>query len=60
MSEGPSWDRLYEQERVADMTTTRAALGLTGAAIDLRTGLTRTVEAYRAIKRSSRASPALP
>jgi hypothetical protein len=36
---------LYEQERVADMMTTRAALRLTGPAIDLRTGLTRTVSA---------------
>jgi nucleoside-diphosphate-sugar epimerase len=42
-----SLDRPHEQERVADMATTRAALGLTGAATDLRSGLTRTVEAYR-------------
>jgi UDP-glucose 4-epimerase len=55
-----SRDRSYEQERVADMMTTRAALGLTGPATDLRTGLTRTVDAYRALKRSSRASPAQP
>lgn len=56
----PSRDRPYEQERVADMTTTRAALGLTGPAFDLRAGLTHTVEAYRALTRSSRASRARP
>jgi len=53
----PSRDRPHEQERAADMVTTRAVLGLRGAATDLRTGLTRTVEAYRALRRSSR-SPA--
>jgi nucleoside-diphosphate-sugar epimerase len=39
-------DRAHEQERVADMETTRRVLGL-GAATDLHTGLLRTVEAYR-------------
>ncbi|HTU56998.1 MAG TPA: NAD-dependent epimerase/dehydratase family protein, partial [Polyangiales bacterium] len=56
----PSRDRPCEQERVADMMTTRAALGLVGPAIDLRSGLTRTVDAYRALTRSSRANPAQP
>jgi nucleoside-diphosphate-sugar epimerase len=40
-------DRPYEQERVADMATTRRLLQL-GAATDLRTGLERTIQAYRA------------
>jgi nucleoside-diphosphate-sugar epimerase len=43
----PSLDREHEQERVADMATTRAALRLTGASTALRDGLTRTVQAYR-------------
>ena len=51
----PSLDRPHEQERVADMARTCAALGLTHAPTDLRTGLTQTVEAYRTLKRSSRA-----
>ena len=42
-----SLDRPREQERVADMATTRRLLQL-GAATDLRTGLVRTIEAYRA------------
>ncbi|HET8932960.1 MAG TPA: NAD(P)-dependent oxidoreductase [Polyangiales bacterium] len=42
-----SLDRPHEQERVADMATTRQLLQL-GAATDLRTGLARTIEAYRA------------
>lgn len=42
----PSLDRAREQERVADMATTRQLLQL-GAATELRTGLARTVEAYR-------------
>lgn len=44
----PSLDRPHEQERVADMVTTRAALELEAPLTDLRTGLTRTVEAFRA------------
>lgn len=44
----PSLDRPYEQERSADTATTRAALGLHAPPTDLRTGLTRTVHAYRA------------
>jgi nucleoside-diphosphate-sugar epimerase len=42
----PSLDRAHEQERVADMTTTRQLLQL-GAATDLRIGLARTVASYR-------------
>jgi UDP-glucose 4-epimerase len=42
-----SLDRSHEQERVADMSTTRRVLQL-GPATELRDGLTRTVEAYRA------------
>jgi nucleoside-diphosphate-sugar epimerase len=42
-----SLDRPHEQERVADMATTRRFLQL-AAATDLRTGLARTIEAYRA------------
>lgn len=44
----PKLDRPHEQERAADIATTRAALGFTEPATDLRTGLTRTVEAFRA------------
>lgn len=54
----PSLDRAHEQERSADMATTRQLLQL-GAATDLRTGLARTVEAYRAsaLKPSSPRGP---